>query len=111
MIIYEATKSEFLDHALNDTIVEKICDAYVTHHLGLGNKSEIRSWQNSLQYMYKVLASNSIPSDSGIAIEFKIPLTSKRIDFIISGYDENNNGKVIIVELNQWPGKDTTRIK
>ncbi len=111
MLVYEATKGEFLEHAYNDVIVEKICNAHKEHDLNVGNPREINSWHNSLQYMYKVLSSStSIPDNSGIAIEFKIPLTSKRIDFIISGYDENNKGKIIIIELKQWTGKDTSRV-
>lgn len=110
MLIYEATKSEFLDHVVNDKIVDRICEAYGRNNLRPGNKSEINSWQNSLQYMYKVLLTDEIPDDAGVAIEFKIPLTSYRIDFILSGYDENMKGKVIIVELKQWSGDVTKRV-
>lgn len=110
MLIYEATKEEFMIHALEDTIVERISNAYRANGLSVGTKSEIRSWQNSLQYMYKVLSCDSIPNNSGVAIEFKIPLTSKRIDFMISGYDRRSKGNVIIIELKQWGGKDTRRI-
>jgi len=48
-------------------------------------KSEFKSWQNSMQYMYKVLNDQEIPNNSGVAIEYNIPNTSKRIDFILSG--------------------------
>ncbi|MGG7212641.1 hypothetical protein ACQPUY_03370 [Clostridium nigeriense] len=37
--------------------------------------------------MYKVLNSNIIPDNCGIAIEYRIPATSRRIDFIITGLD------------------------
>ena len=52
-------------------------------------RSEFRSWENSLEYMYKVLNDPSIPSDSGVAIEYNIPQTSKRVDFLLSGYDKD----------------------
>lgn len=111
MLVYEATKKEFLEHAMNDTIVDYIQKAHKAKHLSANNKAEIRSWQNSLQYMLKVLSTDSIPDNSGIAIEFRIPLTSKRIDFMISGFDENDKGNIIIVELKQWGGKETKRVK
>lgn len=41
-------------------------------------------------------------SDVGVAIEYNIPQTSKRVDFLISGYGKDNKGNVIIVELKQW---------
>lgn len=65
-------------------------------------RSEFRSWENSLEYMYKVLNDNEIPQDAGIAIEYNIPQTSKRIDFLISGYNKQDQSNVIIIELKQW---------
>lgn len=52
--------------------------------------------------MYRILIDNEIPDNCGIAIEYNIPLTSKRIDFIISGYDESRLNSAVIVELKQW---------
>lgn len=55
-----------------------------------------------MQYMLKVLIDNNIPGNVGIAIEFKIPNTSKRVDFIITGKDGNLKNTAIIIELKQW---------
>ncbi|MBF0579847.1 hypothetical protein IM774_08655 [Erysipelotrichaceae bacterium RD49] len=65
-------------------------------------KSEMRSWSNSLNYMFFVLNDNQIPDDAGIAIEYNIPQTSKRVDFMISGYDPTNKPNVVVIELKQW---------
>lgn len=43
---------------------------------------------NSLQYMYKVLNTNNIPDECGIAIEYKIPVASRRVDFMLTGINE-----------------------
>lgn len=64
--------------------------------------NEFRAWNNSLEYMYKVLNDEGIPNDSGVAIEYNIPQTSKRVDFIISGYNEKEEGNAVIIELKQW---------
>jgi len=53
-------------------------------------------------YMSSVIQSASIPGDAGVAIEYRIPMSAKRIDFIVSGLDESNNPSVVIVELKQW---------
>lgn len=37
-----------------------------------------------------------------IAIEYNIPQTSKRIDFIVSGYDDAGLPNAVIIELKQW---------
>ncbi|MDQ0246171.1 DUF2075 family protein [Bacillus fengqiuensis] len=100
MIVYEATKDEFLSDVFEDQLVENICRNY-NDKIGRINKSEVRAWDNSMQYMYRVLSDQEIPSNAGVAIEFKIPHTSKRVDFLISGSDQHSNS-VVIVELKQW---------
>ena len=66
------------------------------------SKSEIDSWINSLQYMERVLNVVEIPDDAGISIEYHLPQTSKRIDFIVTGKDAHKRDTVILVELKQW---------
>ena len=55
-----------------------------------------------MMHIYKVVNTSDIPDTSTIAIEYQIPLTSKRIDFIISGADENQRSNIVIIELKQW---------
>ena len=52
--------------------------------------------------MAKVLQDEEIPDDAGIAIEYQIPHSSQRIDFMITGEDGTGTPKVVIVELKQW---------
>lgn len=101
MIIYESTKESFLNSVTNDSITDDIYQIY-QKKLGKSPKAQIRSWTNSMEYMYKVLNDSEIPDNAGVAIEFTIPTTSKRIDFIISGFDEKDSDSVIIIELKQW---------
>lgn len=53
-------------------------------------------------HMYKVVNTPDIPDEATVAIEYQIPLTSKRIDFIISGSDEKHRSNIVIIELKQW---------
>lgn len=55
-----------------------------------------------MQYMNNVLMASQIPGDAGVAIEYQVPLTSKRIDFILSGTDGDFQETAVIVELKQW---------
>lgn len=102
MIIYQATKTQFLHHALRDDIEDVVSRHYrsATGH-GVG-PSEIQSWKHSLLEMAKVLADEEIPADAGVAIEYQLPQSSKRIDFVITGEDDAARSKVIIIELKQW---------
>ena len=102
MLVYQNSKAEFLKAVSNDRIAEEI-EYSVYQKLNRHTpKSEFRSWENSLLYMYKILVNSRVPANAGIAIEYNIPQTSKRVDFIISGYNESGNGSVVIVELKQW---------
>lgn len=101
MIVYSATKKEFMIQVENDSIACSI-DAFYREKIGKSNYREFKSWDNSMQYIYKVLNVQDIDDSCTIAIEYRIPSTSKRIDFIISGLDENDKANVVIIELKQW---------
>ena len=102
MIIYHSTKRGFLADVFNGTIADDIDQAFVAHLGRHTSPNEVLSWKNSMMHMYKVMDSPEIPDNSIVAIEYQIPLTSKRIDFIISGEDADRNANVVIVELKQW---------
>lgn len=55
-----------------------------------------------MMYMNNILIDASIPSDSGIAIEYQLPQTSKRIDFIITGKNDSGVEHAVLIELKQW---------
>lgn len=102
MIIYHATKTQFLHHAWHDDI-EDVMSRHFRSAFGRGvGPAEIQSWKHSLLEMAKVLQDEEIPADAGVAIEYVLPQTSKRIDFVIVGEDAASRSKVIIVELKQW---------
>ncbi|MFD1415702.1 DUF2075 domain-containing protein [Oceanobacillus jeddahense] len=100
MLVYEATKSEFLNDVFNDELTNNIINNF-QEKIGSVNKSEVRSWDNSMQYMYRVLGDSDIPKDAGVAIEYRIPYSSKRVDFLITGKKDKKES-VVIVELKQW---------
>lgn len=102
MIVYSETRAQFTRDVFSNQIEEKILDAF---RLRLGRRTstaEIESWKNSMQYMNNVLVAGDIPEDAGVAIEYQVPLTSKRVDFILSGADGERHDSAVIVELKQW---------
>ena len=102
MIVYHASKKGFIKDVFNNTIADDIDHAFLLHLGRHTSPNEKLSWKNSMMHMYKVINTPDIPDTSTIAIEYQIPLTSKRIDFIISGADENQRSNIIIIELKQW---------
>jgi len=102
MIIYENIKKGFLNDIDSGEYVNKVIFAMETRmHRHSGN-SEVSSWMNSLRAMSYIMQDNNIPEDAGIAIEYNIPNTSNRVDFIITGYDSKNKEELVFIELKQW---------
>lgn len=102
MIIYENTLDQFNNDVLMNSISDKLLSTLRDKHLSGGSESEVNSWNNSLHFMKDVLSTPAIPGDCNVAIEYNIPQTSKRVDFMIMGQDDNHTDHVVIVELKQW---------
>lgn len=109
MIVYDSTKEGFLNDAskigIEDIVAQKVLEK-LGHKVG---PSEYSAWANSLgKAMYHVLNTPNIPNDAGVAIEYSIPRTRNRVDFIISGENESGQEQVVIVELKQWSEVELT---
>lgn len=111
MIIYSETKDVFLDDIVNGVLDEKI-ESLMMDRLGRRTgASEHQAWQNSLAYMGNIIGRSAIPGDAGIAIEYSIPYTSKRVDLIVTGLNEEGRNAAVIVELKQWSSAEAVQGK
>lgn len=111
MIVYQESKKQFLYDVKLDLIEDKI-EQKVREKLNKKTAhNEYLSWMNSMQYMYKVMEDKSIPEDSKIAIEYRIPNSNKRVDFIVSGEDGTGRESAVIIELKQWQHVEKVEIK
>ena len=101
MLVYEGVKSGFINDVDLGIIADKIRNKYIEKIKRRPSAPEFNSWKNSMQYMRGVLSDNEIPDNTGIAIEYNIPPTGCRIDFMMSGFNKNKSN-VVIIELKQW---------
>lgn len=109
MIVYSGNLKQFSNDVLMGIIADRIEEEFEKNGFIHHNDAEYRAFNNSLMVMNNVLCNNSgINQDIKIAIEYQIPLTSKRVDFLITGYDEDNKENVVIVELKQWESCNAT---
>jgi DUF2075 family protein len=102
MIILGCTASDFLKFVDENTLTSKIEDNFI---LKLGKRpspSERMSWSNSMQFMERVIRNSKVAGDCGVIVEYLIPGTNFRADFIITGKNELGQDNFIIVELKQW---------
>ena len=98
MLAYNKTYKEFCTDINRGQIVSQIQSALLRDF----SESEKKSFRVSLSSVKNALSNADIPSEAQVGLEFKVPLTNKRIDFIIAGEDDENHQNVVIVELKQW---------
>ena len=108
MIIYKSTAAEFRTVCFTRSISAVIEESFkLATHRTVG-QSEINAWGSSLQHVAIALNDKLIPDDAGVAVEYTIPQSSKRMDFIISGYGEDRKPALVIMELKQWSASIAT---
>tara|TARA_R110002072_G_scaffold5527_12_gene35481 strand:+ start:18720 stop:21113 length:2394 start_codon:yes stop_codon:yes gene_type:complete len=108
MIVYSATTAQFLTDTATNVIHQRIIDELKRRTGKRVGASEITSWRNSMQFMASVVSGADISDQSNVSIEYTIPLTSKRVDFILSGKNEKHQNTAVVVELKQWSKVEKT---
>ena len=102
MIVYQKNKQQFLDDTFKRDIEEVVRIEFLARTGHRVSPAEIRAWKESLGAVAKVLNDDEIPNDSGVAIEYGINQTGKRVDLMLSGRNAALGENVIIIELKQW---------
>ena len=102
MILYCSSKTAFINDVNNKTIIDILNNTMKEKMYHYTSESEKSSWENSLEYISEVISSSNLPDDCTIILEYNLPISSSRIDLMITGFDEQNNKKVLLFELKQW---------
>lgn len=102
MIIYLETREVFLEHVRRNRIEDEVGERLKLIAGRRVSPAEMRSWRNSLMYVSNILQAPEIPASLGVAIEYQIHNTSRRIDLLLSGRSVDDRHAAVIVELKQW---------
>lgn len=68
---------------------------------GAVGESEVRSWRNSLTALAAVVDKSGV-TQSGVGVEVRLPLTSKRLDASLVARSREGRPTVVLIELKQW---------
>ncbi|ADI00159.1 DUF2075 domain-containing protein [Salisediminibacterium selenitireducens] len=102
MIIYNETAESFISHVLEqrieDVLLTKVKEK-ISHSV---SESEIRSWTNSLPEMARVIRDAELENNTHVLLEYKLPSSEKRIDFLVTGQNQAGEDHAVIIELKQW---------
>ncbi len=101
MKLYENIVKEFKEDVAQNKIADKISNKYQEYYKRRANKSEVRSWINSLNFIKNVLEYAPI-EENKIIVEYELPYSEKRIDVLLFGKDKEGNDNIVVIELKQW---------
>jgi uncharacterized protein len=102
MHLYQGTTQEFIGDATQARLANQLSDRFFGEFRYRPSPSEVTSWYNSLLAMANVLQVADL-TDQGVLVELKLPLSSKRLDVLITGSNPTTRrDAAVIIELKQW---------
>jgi uncharacterized protein len=103
MRLYSGTTKSLIEDSTFNRISTKLKDAFFIEFRYQPSVGEVNSWGNSLRAISQVFQSACL-LDHGVLLELQLPLTSKRLDCLVTGYDGEKLPNAVIIELKQWDG-------
>lgn len=99
--LYWGTTASFVEHATLNQIAETLRRAFFDQLGYEPSPGELRSWRNSLKALANALNHGGF-LDHGIFLEFQLPMSSRRIDALVTGIDHDGRAGAVLIELKQW---------
>ena len=101
MLLYQGSSEQFITDAMHGALVPQMRMRYFEVFHTTPNENEVISWENSLRRLADVFTDIHL-EDHGILLEYQMPMSSRRLDCLISGKDADNRDNAVIIELKQW---------
>src|SRR5688572_18082372 len=98
---------QFISDTVRNQISGKLKDAFFGEYGYDPSHAEVNAWQNSLRAMAQVVDHGGL-HDHGVILEMQVPLTSLRIDCLLTGRDTTGAANAVIMELKQWQRCEVT---
>jgi hypothetical protein len=100
--LYQGTTEQFMADATHARLADLLSERFFHEFRYKPGISEVNAWRNSLLAMSSVLQLADL-RDQGILVELKLPLSSKRLDVLLTGSNPSTGSdSAVIVELKQW---------
>jgi DUF2075 family protein len=99
--LYQGSTRRFIGDATQARLATILSDRFFDEFRYQPPKSEVTAWRNSLGALAHVLQVGDL-TDQGILVELKLPLSSKRLDVMLTGAHPERGDSAVIIELKQW---------
>ena len=107
MRLYAGKTSDFISDVARNQIATRLEQAFLAAYRYKPSAGEVRSWQESLMRLSATVSHSGL-TDNGVILEYRLPLTSRRIDAMLTGEDVGGFDQAVIVELKQWQKTEPT---
>jgi len=107
MRLYEGSVSHFNQAVLRNLIADQISDNFTRYYKRRVNPAEFRSWEVSLNYLKNCFEFTEMV-DNKLIIEYGLPYSTRRIDVLVFGKDQQRNDSVVLIELKQWSNESVS---
>ena len=105
MRLYEESIENFKGDVIQNKIADILSTNYFNYYGRNVNPSEKNSWNNSLNFVKNALDFSDL-SENKIVVEYELPYSSKRIDVLLFGKNDNGEDNVVLIELKQWSNEN-----
>lgn len=99
--LYWGTSTGFVEAVKANEIADRLSGAFFDYYGWEPPASEVRSWRNSLRALSNAIELGGL-DDHGLLLEMQLPMTSRRLDALITGHNREGRPAAVIVELKQW---------
>lgn len=105
MRLYEGTVADFNEAVVQNAIADRIGSSYEKYYRRRVGPSEYKAWQISLNFLKNSFESTELQSNT-LIIEYELPYSTRRIDVLVFGRDQQKNDSVVLIELKQWSNEN-----
>ena len=101
MELYQGLCNDFIQQSTQSSISMMLSNEFANYYGYRPSHNEVMSWQNSLKELGDLLKTVDF-TNQGIKLEYFIPLSSLRIDVLLTGINTNQEEQAVLIELKQW---------
>src|ERR1700722_5078068 len=105
MRLYEGTIRDFSNAVIENRAADDVRSSYERYYSRPVSPSELRAWQQSLNFLKNSFDYTGLTSNK-LIIEYELPYSTRRIDALVFGKDNQNTDSVILIELKQWSNEN-----
>lgn len=101
MKLYSGSAEQFILDNDKNYIMDKMRLNFFYKYRYEPSEYELLSWKNSLGQLSSIFRNAGL-KDNGVILEYKLPLTSKRLNCIVTGKNKDNKDEALVIELKEW---------